>query len=184
MGESMKNIFIGLLFIFLNFDLNLGNMKIGLLPDFVGYFLMIKGFDELIKESEFFDKVRPWAAFMTCYTGIIYVLEFLGASNLLQGFSIILGIISMCISLFILYQIVSGVIDMEKKYQITLEGEKLKSLWTFMAISNVVVYILIFINVFAVFLAIILLIVHIIFLFAFNNTKNLYYMERDKFFHN
>ncbi len=180
----MKNIFIGLLFVFLNFDLNLGSMKISLMPDFVGYLLMIKGFDELAKESEFFEKVRPWSVFMACYTGVIFVLDFLGGSNLYQNFSFLLGIFNICISLFILYQIVKGVIDIEQKYGIILEGEKLKSLWTIMAILNILTYILLMFTIFTLLLLIILLVVHIIFLVAFNNSKNLYYSERDKFIHN
>lgn len=179
----MRNIFIGLLLIFLDFNLNLGNSTIGLIPDFIGYLYLIKGVDELIKESEFFDKVRPLAVFMSWYTGILYILDFLGLSKQLQGFSIILGLLNMCVSLYILYQIVNGVIDIEHKYGIMLEGEKLKSLWTFMVISNVLTYILLFVPAFALLLTIIALIIHIVFLIAFSNSKNLYYKERDKFFH-
>lgn len=179
----MKNLFIGLLFVFLNFNLNLGGIQINLLPDFVGYLFMLKGIDELIKESEFFDKVRPWASIMACYTGIIFILNLLGISNQLHGFAIILGIINVSISLFILYQIVSGVFDIEQKYGIILEGSKLKSLWNVMTIFDVLISVLIFFNVFSVVLSIIAIIIHIIFLMAFNNSKNLYYNERDKFFH-
>jgi len=179
----VKNIFIGLLFIFLNFNLNLGGMQIDLLPNFVGYLLMIKGIDELIKESEFFDKVRPWAVIMACYTGVIFFLDLIGVSYQLQGFSIILGIINMSISFFILYQIVSGIIDIEQKYGIILEGDKLKSLWSCMTIFDVLIYVSLFFPAFTVVLSIIAIIIHIIFLIAFNNSKNLYYNERDKFFH-
>lgn len=35
----MRNIFIGFLFVFLDFNLSLGTSQIGLIPDFVGYIL-------------------------------------------------------------------------------------------------------------------------------------------------
>lgn len=158
-------------------------MQIDLLPNFVGYLLMMKGIDELIKESEFFDKVRPWAVFMACYSGVIFILDLLGISSQLQGFSIILGIINISITLYILYQIVSGVMDIEKKYGIFLDGDKLKDLWKFMSIFNVIIYFLMFFTTLAVVLMIITIITYIIFLITFNNSKNLYYNERDKFFH-
>ena len=37
-----------MIFVFLDFDLNIGNSKIGLIPDFIGYIYMYKGAAELI----------------------------------------------------------------------------------------------------------------------------------------
>jgi len=43
----MSRIFTGFLFIFLDFNLNLGNSQIGLIPDFIGYIIMLGGLAEM-----------------------------------------------------------------------------------------------------------------------------------------
>ena len=39
-------LFLGLIFVLLDFEISAGTMQIGLLPDFIGYFLMMKGLEE------------------------------------------------------------------------------------------------------------------------------------------
>ena len=39
----MQNIFLGMLFAFLDININRGRTTIGLMPEFVGYILMVKG---------------------------------------------------------------------------------------------------------------------------------------------
>ena len=39
----MSKIFIGLLLVFLDFNLTFDTVTIGLLPDFIGYFILIGG---------------------------------------------------------------------------------------------------------------------------------------------
>ena len=69
---KMRNIFSGFILIFLDFNLNLGNSTIGLIPDFIGYFVMIGGLDQMVGESTIFTKVRPFVVGMAVYTGILY----------------------------------------------------------------------------------------------------------------
>ena len=57
----MNQIFLGMLFVFLDLTLNINNCTIDFLPDFVGYILMMKGLREMESESACFTKSRPWA---------------------------------------------------------------------------------------------------------------------------
>ena len=50
----MRNILIGFILIFLDFNLNLGGSKIGFMPDFLGYIIVIKGLEEMVGESTLF----------------------------------------------------------------------------------------------------------------------------------
>lgn len=54
----MRHLFWGLFFVTLDFDLSLGSVTLGLLPDFVGYYLLMKGMEELAEESGHFEKGR------------------------------------------------------------------------------------------------------------------------------
>ena len=171
----MKNIFIGFILIFLDFSLNIGNSKIGLIPDFVGYIVMISGLEEMARESTLFKKVKPYAAGMAVYTGVLYLLDLVGASVSLGALTYLLAFTSTAVSLYISYNIVMGVIDMEGKYNTPLNGDSLKSTWTLLAVFDVLTFVAWLIPPVAIICIIVYFIIAICFLFAFNNSKNLYY---------
>lgn len=170
----MRNIFIGFLLIFLDFNLNLGNCTIGLIPTFVGYIFLIKGLDEMKNESELFIKARPFAVGMCIYTSILYVGNLLGITANLGGIAILLGILNTIISLYISYNIVSGVQNIETMRNVELNGEKVYNTWKFMMIFQIAAYISLIIPVVAIICVIVSFIVAIIFLVEFNNSKKLY----------
>lgn len=170
----MRNIFIGFIFIFLNFNLTLDNVKIGLLPDFVGYMIMINGLAEMAEESTLFAKVKPYAAGMAIYTGILYLLDLFSITLSLGALLYILAFVSISISLYISYNIVMGVIDIEGKRNIFLNGSSLKSTWTFLAVFNILTIMSLLIPVLTIFFILAAFIAAICFLFAFNKSKNLY----------
>ena len=161
--------------IFLDFNLNLGNLQIGLIPDFIGYIVMINGLMEMAGESQLFLKVKPYATGMAVYTGILYFMDLFGISASLGALSYILAIASTIISLYISYNIVMGVKEIEEKYNAILNGDSLKSTWTLLAVFNIIVYISLLIPALAVICIIVTFIVAICFLVAFSKSKDLYY---------
>lgn len=171
----LRNIFIGLLWVFLDFNLDLGTIRIGLIPDFVGYIFIIKGLEEMASQSTFFSKTKPFATGMLVFTSILYALDLFGLAlvyNPMMG--LVLGLVSTAISLYITYNIVMGVSDMEKMQERNLNGFQLYNMWKVLAILNIVMYILLFIPALGLMAFIALLIVNIMFLVAFNKSKNLY----------
>ncbi|NCB52830.1 MAG: hypothetical protein EOM54_13295 [Clostridia bacterium] len=171
----MKNIFIGFVLIFLDFNLNLGNAQIGLIPDFIGYAVMINGLVEMGAESELFLKVKPYATGMTIYTGILYFMDFVGASASLGALAYLLAIASTAISLYISYNIVMGVKEIEEKRGSPLNADSLKSTWKILAVFNVAAFVSLLIPVLAIICIIVAFIAAICFLVAFSKSKNLYY---------
>ncbi|MDD3141819.1 MAG: hypothetical protein PHX08_23030 [Lachnospiraceae bacterium] len=105
----MKNIFIGFILIFIDFNLNLGNSNIGLIPDFVGYIVMINGLDEMAEKSPMFMQAKAYATGMAVFTAILYLFDVVGFSVLLGTLSYVLAITSTIVSLYISYKIVMGV---------------------------------------------------------------------------
>lgn len=171
----MRNIFIGFILVFLDFNLTLGNSKIGLIPDFIGYIVMINGLVELAEESPYFIKIKPYVTGMVIYSGILYVLDLLGAAASLGAFTYVLAILSTVISLYISYNIVMGVIEMERNYNTDLNGDSLKSAWNLLALFEVLTFILLFIPPLAIVSIIITFIIAVCFLVAFSKSKNSYY---------
>lgn len=172
----MKNIFIGLLFVFLDFNLNLNTVKIELIPDFVGYIIMAKGLVELFEESDRFIKIKPYVTGMAVYTGIVFFMDLLGITVSLGDFvGLILGILSTAISLYISYNIVMGIKDMETASGVELNSFSLYKCWRLLAVFTLITYVIFFIPFLAVLSIITALVSAICFLVAFNQSKNLYY---------
>lgn len=174
----MRNIFIGLLFVFLNFNINMGNSSIGLIPTFIGYIYIGKGLIELAEQSEWFTRLKTYAAGMAIYSGIIYVMDLIGISKAMGTMSaMLLGLVSTVFSLYISYGIIMGVKDIEAANQWELNSISLFSTWKVLALCSILGYLLLIIPMVG-FISIILgIIVSICFLYSFSKTKNMYYNQ-------
>ena len=174
----MSKIFAGMLFIFLNFDINLPTSTIGLIPSFIGYFFMLKGLTELSGFSRRFTAIRPTVMIMLVYSVIIYVINLLGAPLVdNEPRTIVLGLVSTILSLFISYNIVMGVNDIESTSGQDLASVPLYDAWKLLAVFSFIPYAVFFIPVLAVISIIIGFIVAIYYLYTFRNTSNLFYAQ-------
>ncbi len=170
----MGNIFSGYLFIFLNFNLTIGNCTIGLIPTFVGYIFMVKGLRELSDRSAQFKKIRPLAIGMGIFSGLLYLGDLFGVAVNLGGIGILLGLASTVISLYIAYAIIQGIQDIEAFFGADLNSAKLKSAWTLMAIFQGLTYISLFYPVLTVICILVSSVFVIVFLVAFHTAKKRY----------
>ena len=170
----MKKIFLGFLFVFLDFNLNAGNSTIGLIPDFLGFIFLVKGLQELSHESKRFVRMRPYAIGMAVYSGILYVMDLLGMSAALGWAGVILGIIATILILYISYNIIMGVKEIEANRNANLNGENLYSTWIPMAIMQVVTYVTIVAPAISIICIIVSFVLAIVFLVQLNRTKNAY----------
>ncbi|SMC63677.1 hypothetical protein [Papillibacter cinnamivorans] len=171
----MRNIWIGMILIFLDFNLNIGSSQIGLIPDFLGYIILINGLSEMNRESPQFGRVKPFAIGMAIYTAILYVMDFLGISAALGGFPYLLGVVSTLVSLYISYHIVTGVREIEETRGTFMNGDALKTAWNRLAVFSVIALFAVWIPFLALFILIAGFIVSILYLVAFNTAKKLYY---------
>jgi hypothetical protein len=174
----MKHIFMGFLFIILNFYLPLNNdIIINLIPNFIGFWFLLKGIRELSQHSTLFDKAAPLAKILFVY----YVLDFIAnltgiASKLLREHIIggfLLGLLIIILSLSCSQLIVKGIMEMEVKTQCRAGTEKLYTAWKSYAFVLVIYYLVVY---FAPGLSAIgllaSLIINIYFLITLNKTKN------------
>lgn len=111
----MKKIFIGLLFIFFNFHLEFDffSLKIGLLPDFIGYFLIWNGLNEFSDKSESFLRARMPSFIMILWSAVVYVGDLLGGFGDLSHLLLLLSVVEMVFSFYITYEISCGMGDLE-----------------------------------------------------------------------
>lgn len=171
----MNSIFKGMIFVFLSFTFTFNNSKIDLLPDFIGYFMIIKGLDELYNQSENFIKIKPFVLGLGVYSLITFIINLAGITTELGYLAVIAGILYTIFLIYITYKIILGIMDIEKKINKSLNTEKLMSNWKLMITFNILTFITIFIPVFAIVCLIVYVVFVIAYLIAFNTTKNLYY---------
>ncbi len=171
----MKYIFWGFIFIFINFSFKFNGSSIDVLPDFIGYILVINGLNEMMSKSILFAKAKPISIVMLIISSLIFVTDLLGITATLGSLNYLRLIVCAILYLYMTYNIVMGVKDLEGKFLIHLDGDALKSNWTFFTIFYVLSIILALVPLLNIVLLIVGFIANICFLIAFNNSKNQYY---------
>jgi len=166
-----------MLFIFFDFNIDTETARIGLIPDFIGYILIVYGLNELINKSGFFKKTKPFAIVMAVYTGVLYAMDLFGVTSDITVISFILGLASTIMSLYISYNIVMGVKDMETVYSQQLNGDSLLLMWKLLAVFSIIIYALVLIPALGIIALIAGLVISVLFLISFNTARNLYYRQ-------
>lgn len=165
----MQKLFLGLVFIFLNFSINLDSCKIGLIPDFVGYALLASGLHALQELSPRFESARPLASGMAVFSAALYVLDLLGG-----GYGVpaqLLGIVAVMLSLYVSYQIVCGVGQLQARLGCDLGAETLHGDWALLAVLQLLGYLFLISPVLGTVISLATLGASILFLFSFWRCK-------------
>ena len=170
----MNELFIGMLLVFLDVNIGFNNHIFDILPDFVGYFLMMRGLEALNGKSRYFEKARPVALGMAIYSAVLYAVDVLAVTVYSRFVSFCLGILALAASLLLGWWIVSGVREMERYQNRDLDGEKLQNFWLYMAIIQGITYACSWIPLVGTMGSIAALVMNICFLAAFYRTKTLY----------
>jgi len=170
----MDKIFTGILLICLDLDFPLGSGVIGLLPDFAGYILVMRGIYSLEKDSRYLVKVWPWTVIMAAYTGILYGLKLLGILADDPFILWVLELAAMAAALAVQYGILSGIRKMERQEGWDLQSDRLRILWLALAMVQGMGAALSWVPTVGIILTVAGWIVAVCFLIAFYRTKTWY----------
>lgn len=125
----MNRLFWGLFFVVLDVKLNLGSAKVGLLPDFIGWFLLMKGMEALAEENRYFDRGRHWAFGLTLVHLVLYGADLLNPSGM-NGVALwLLELAAFCAGMYALGKMIRGIRRMEEDHGWDLQCEKLRAMW-------------------------------------------------------
>lgn len=128
----MINLFIGYIFIFFHIKIN----GIDLLADFIGYILIYRGLCALSDEAEAFRKAKPWTLAMVIVEIIRFANNFIGILPSSAGL-IILNLITMIVSIYIMYLVSTGIYQTEKRNGLELNSGKILTVWKFQAVFTI-----------------------------------------------
>lgn len=136
----MKKFAIGFLLIFLDFNLTFNGFALNVLPDFVGYYLLLQGTKEMEQESSLFAGPRPFIIGMIVYTAILWVGKLLNVSGGIL--MTLLDLIALVVSFYITWVLVQAVRDMEQRHEADLYGAVLSKRWKILLGLNAAVQLL------------------------------------------
>lgn len=134
----MKYLFVGLLCILLDVNLNLGDVVLTLPPDFLGYIFLYMGLEELAAESPVLARAKPWALGLGIFALVAWVLTALPLS-IGEGLTLLymaLPLVDAVGLLYLTFRIVEGIQEMERGSGADLNGRNLFRNWLAMAIAQ------------------------------------------------
>lgn len=114
----MTRIFLGLILIFFELHFTINGHKLGLLPDFAGYLLIISGISQMKSENDIFSHAVKPAVFLVFWTGADYLLDLLNLQiserfHIPTVVSMLIYAVTTLLFLFITFTIISGLREIE-----------------------------------------------------------------------
>lgn len=167
----MKNFFIGMIFIFLNFNLTFNGHIIGLLPGFVGYYFVIEGIKSFNGEIPAFEKIKQLCTIMIAVYAVVYALDLLAVS--LGFLGVVIGFAMLAANLYMSFHLTEGFLYIEKTKLIDLGAADLREKWKLFCIMMCASTVLIYVPLVNIIAVIANAVFSILFLVQFNKTKNL-----------
>ena len=170
----MLKMWIGFLFIMLDFSFDIEGHTIELLPDFVGFALLALGLGELKAESKRFGAAQPFAWTLAGLTGAYWLADVCGLFIERQWLYLGLGMGLWALSLYVIFEAVRGVRETGERRGCDLNAAALKKVWIVMAVLAAASYAGLFVPVLALALSAASFITGLVFLWQFNKTKKRY----------
>lgn len=170
-----------MIFVFLNLDLHdllIDNSSLGLIPSFVGYFFMFRGLKEMVSFSGRFQKMIPYVKWIGIYSAINYMAALFGIlARLPMPLTLLLDFAAIVISLYISYNIIMGIRDIEMNRSQNLNCTQLYFAWRMLAVFSALPFLGAFIPLIAYISVIVGFGVGVYYIYAFYNTKSLFYVR-------
>ena len=123
----MRKIFYGLLFLLIDFEIGINGFVVDLLPEFVGCYWLLQGTQSLKEESRTFGGMKKLLGNLVAVF-VIYWMADICRSAFKEVFWAVSAAVSLLI-LYIAYQIVIGVAELEKSRSRDMNSKELRNMW-------------------------------------------------------
>lgn len=132
----MNRLFWGLFFVLLDWKITVGTAVIGVLPDFIGFYLMMKGLESLAEQSVRFDRGRHWCFGLAIVSGILFGAELMNPDTMTKVWLWALGFAALIMTLALVRMAVRGIRDTGR------DTERLETMWLILAALQSICYLL------------------------------------------
>lgn len=138
----MNRLFWGFFFCLLDVKFTVGRATFELLPDFIGYLLVMKGMEELAGENKFFDRGRHGAFGMVIVSLVLYGADLMDPDTNARVGLWVLELAALIGQLVILRAAISGIGCIASDYKLDLRCERLWSMWLVLAVLDPICHLL------------------------------------------
>lgn len=130
----MRRLFWGVLLVLLDYRVTVGSAVFEVLPDFLGWFLVLKGMEELAQKSRVFDRMRHWAFGLSVVSAILYGAELFNLETMTRVWLWVMGLGILVLTLWMLRCIRRGL------EELVGSGERLKAMGLILAVLLPICY--------------------------------------------
>lgn len=172
----MTKILFGLILLSLELTITIQNTFIvGLLPDFLGYLLLVFGMREVsYGQTDYYANNRKFTFWIGVFSLMVYVMNLIGISSTGSYEALLMQMLVVILEPICLYRLVKGIKTMEQDFELPLNAKALFVLWLLMTILSVLTFGLsMFPELFSI-LNIALTVVSLAFVGVFYKTKRVY----------
>lgn len=104
----MNRLFWGLIFVVLDWKFTLGTAVFEIMPDFLGFYLLMKGMEEQAARSKIFDRGRHWAFALALACGVHFAVELMAPETGTQVIAWAAGLLLLAAGLALIRVILRG----------------------------------------------------------------------------
>ena len=132
----MHRLFWGLLFVLLDWPVTVGRATVEILPDFLGFYLLMRAMERMADRSVRFNRGRHWAFGLSLLSGILFTADLLDPEAMARVWLWALALAQLVVTLVLLGVIRRGLSEMGR------DTERLKAmegiLWAVLPICHLV----------------------------------------------
>lgn len=132
----MNRLFWGLFFVLLDLKTTVGTAVIEVLPDFIGFYLMMKGMESLAGKSDRFDRGRHWCFGLAIVGGILFGADLMNPDTMAKVWLWAIGLAALILTLVLIRAAVRGIRDMGRNTQ------NADAMWMILAVMQVICHLL------------------------------------------
>lgn len=163
----MKKIFLGLIFILLNFNLTIDNQYvINLIPNFIGFLLIAKGCSHLFEQTNIqeYQETQKLSIILTGIAVLSFLADLIGIGSINPVFATLIGIFNLALLLYLLYRLTKS-ITLTQEFNLPENlTNQLNNAFKMIAITNILAYLLIAFPLVAIIILLVALVTHILYI--------------------
>lgn len=136
----MGYVFWGMACVLLDIPLELGDRTVGLLPDWLGYWWLAKGFGLLEDRYSGFRRGQVPALVLAVFSAGLYIMDLLALSTRGEALLWGLGLAAAAASVVMARLVSFGVCCLEEGTDKDQKGGKLRNLWVYLAVMRILAW--------------------------------------------
>ena len=130
----MDRLFWGLIFVVLDWKFTLGTAVFEILPDFLGFYLLMKGMEESAGRSRRFDRGRHWAFALALACGVHFGAELMAPGTETRVIIWVAGLLLLAMGLALIRGVLRGM------GELSLETAAAEGMWPVLAALQSICY--------------------------------------------